>query len=61
MTQGDDELRKAARALISAIDDMHNRGETFTARVSMATYALRKLLAPTWPKDDINGEQRKET
>lgn len=58
MTKGNDidELRNAARKLVGAIDDMHNRGETFTARVSMATYALRKLLTPTWPKDDANGE-----
>lgn len=47
MTERDDldDLRNAARKLVNAIDDMHNRGETFTARVSVATYELRRLLA----------------
>lgn len=51
-----DELRSAARKLISAMDDMHQRGETFTARVSIACAALRTLLAPTWPKANADGE-----
>jgi hypothetical protein len=55
-----DNLRSASRKLISAMDDMHQRGETFTARVSLAASALRKLLAPTWPKDTdaITGEPK---
>lgn len=59
MTEREDleTLRSQGRALIRALDDMHARGETFTGRVSLATAALRLLLAPTWPRDDSHGEQ----
>lgn len=50
-------LRSAARKLIGAMDDMHSRGETFTPRVSLATSELRRLLVPTWPKDESDGEK----
>lgn len=58
MTDSDEleELRAAGRKLIGAIDDMHGRGETFTARVSIATAAFRRLLVPTWPKP-VDGEE----
>ena len=46
-----DQLRHSARNLIKAMDDMHSRGETFTARVSIAASELRQLLQPTWPKE----------
>lgn len=62
MTQPDEleTLRAAGRKLIEAIDDMHGRGETFTARVSIATAALRRELAPTWPKPRVSGELTQE-
>lgn len=37
-------LEKASRDLLAAMDDMHQRGETFTARVSICSSRLRGLL-----------------
>jgi hypothetical protein len=39
------ELRRASEAMVGALDNMHARGETFTARVSLATAELRAVLA----------------
>jgi hypothetical protein len=40
-----DRLRAAATNLMAAIDNMHERGETFTARVSIACADMREALA----------------
>lgn len=37
-------LRAAATNLMAAIDNMHERGETFTARVSIAASDMRRAL-----------------
>ena len=37
-------LRAAANRLLVAMDDMHEGGETFTARVSLSAAALREAL-----------------
>ncbi len=37
-------LRAKSKNLLDAIDDMHGRGETFTARVSLAVAELREAL-----------------
>lgn len=37
-------LRAAAANLMAAIDNMHERGETFTARVSIAASDMRRAL-----------------
>lgn len=44
-------LRLAACYLIAAMDDMHSRGETFTARVSVCVYEVRKLLESQQPRE----------
>jgi hypothetical protein len=37
-------LRADGQSLIDALDDMHKRGETFTARVSITVARFRDLL-----------------
>lgn len=54
-------LREAADKLLAAMDDMHEKGETFTPRVSLATSELRRLLTPTWPKDEADGSPSRPT
>ena len=39
-----DRLHAASTNLIAAIDNMHERGETFTARVSIACADMRRAL-----------------
>lgn len=45
------ELRAAATNLMAAIDNMHERGETFTARVSIAASDMRQAL-----EQKVNGD-----
>ena len=44
MSDDKSKLIRAAKDLLNAIDDMHAKGETFTARVSIAHDVLRKAL-----------------
>jgi hypothetical protein len=49
-------LRAAATTLLAAMDNMHERGETFTGGVSIAAAAMRQALDHGLPTaEDVRG------
>jgi hypothetical protein len=49
--QENEKLRAASINLMAAIDNMHERGETFTARVSIAAADMRRILEQSTAKE----------